>query len=107
LLREIYTKLIVTDPENFPATTLEGMQRVCSMKFAFLAQMSRVQSIRHDIPCKIVDLPATSIKANLAIAFAKDNPYREVINHKYVTSMRYEVFTAMKMSTVLFRLVMP
>jgi hypothetical protein len=73
---------MASDPDNFPNTTLEGLQRVCSTKFAFIAQMSRVQSVRHDIPCNVADLPATSIKVNLAIAFAKNNPYRDIINHK-------------------------
>jgi hypothetical protein len=82
LLSELYMKLMVTDPGNFPATTLVGMQRACSKKFTFVAQMSRVESIRHHIPCKVVDLPATSIKVNLAIAFAKGCPYKDVINHK-------------------------
>lgn len=82
LLSELYTKLMVKNPENFPASTLGGMQRVCSKKFTFVAQMSRVEGIRHHIPCKVVDLPATSIKVNLAIAFAKDCPYKGIINHK-------------------------
>jgi ribosomal protein S1 len=82
LLSEIYKKLMDTDPKNFPATTLEGLQRVCLMSFTFVAQMSRVQNIRDNIPCKVVDLPATTMRVNLAFAFAKGSPYREVINYK-------------------------
>jgi hypothetical protein len=73
---------MVNDPKNFPATTLEGFQRVCFTTFTFVEEMSRVQHIRNNIPCKIVDLPATTIRVNLGIAFAKGSPYRDVMNSK-------------------------
>jgi hypothetical protein len=82
LLSDIYMKLMVADSKNFPATTLEGLQRVCLTTFTFVAQMSRVQNVRNNIPCKVVDLRDTTIRVNLAIAFAKGSPFRDVINYK-------------------------
>ena len=81
-LSEVYTKLTVNDRKNFPATILQGLQRVCFTAFTFVGQMSRVQNIRNNIPCKMVDLPATTIRVNLGIALAKSSPYRDVINYK-------------------------
>ncbi|KAJ9596881.1 hypothetical protein L9F63_012137 [Diploptera punctata] len=81
VMREVYTKLMEPDPKNFPTTTLEGLRRVCSMKYVFVAQTTRVQAVADQIPCRIVDLPATSVHVNLAIPFSKGNPYRGIINY--------------------------
>ena len=73
---------MVDNLNNIPSTTLRGFHRVCFTAFTLVEQMSRVQRIRNNIPCKIVDLPATTIRVNLGIAFAKGSPYRDLINFK-------------------------
>ncbi|PSN40369.1 Ionotropic receptor 124 [Blattella germanica] len=79
---EIYKKLMVQDPSNFPATTLDGLRRVCSMRYAFFATPESVMPLLGKLNCTIIPLPYKSYPISLAIAFRPDNPFREFISYR-------------------------
>ena len=82
-MMEAYAKLIEPDKDDLPITIEEGMQRVCDeSKYAFMTSLDVVLGSLDLISCKLMSVLGASIPESLAIAIAKKNPYRSLINYK-------------------------
>ncbi|KAJ4445620.1 hypothetical protein ANN_12302 [Periplaneta americana] len=68
-------------PET-PMTALEGLRRVCSIKYAFLLPRDTALALANDINCSLAALPHASFKASLSLGLQKNSPYRSLLTHK-------------------------
>lgn len=68
-------KLMAPDRANFPPTALGGLQRVCGVKYAFIAIPEIVMPLLKDVNCSIVPLSYNTYPISLAIAFSPNSPY--------------------------------
>jgi hypothetical protein len=82
-MKEAYTKLIAPDKDHLPATIEEGMQRVCDVNnYAFMTSLDVVLGLLDNITCELSAVLGASIPESLAMAVAKQSPYRGLINFK-------------------------
>ncbi|PSN34365.1 Ionotropic receptor 142 [Blattella germanica] len=77
---EIYNNMIAPDPANIPTTYLEGLQRVCKMKYAFMTSMEFVKQAGDVIGCNVAFLPEYSHLFNYAYVIRENSPYKRIIN---------------------------
>ena len=85
LMKEVYEKIIEPDKDDLPISIEEGMQRICDRnKYAFMTSLDVVLGLLDVISCKLMSVIGASIPESLALSIAKKNPYRGLINHKYV-----------------------
>jgi hypothetical protein len=85
IFRELYLKLMTVDQDNFPATTRGGLQRVCSINYAFIAIPESVMPLLKDVNCSIVPLPYKTYPISLAMAFSPSSPYTDFWNYRRVS----------------------
>ncbi|PSN34366.1 Ionotropic receptor 139 [Blattella germanica] len=81
-LNKAYMKTMANDPQGYPMTALEGLQKVCNNKYAFLLPMDTALALSNDINCSLVALPHGSFQASLSIALPKRSPYRGLLSYK-------------------------
>ncbi|KAJ4428518.1 hypothetical protein ANN_24560 [Periplaneta americana] len=81
IFKDVYSRMLL-DQENFPTTTLDGLHRVCKMKFAFMAYPESVLPLIRKVNCSIVPLPYKSYPISLAIAFRANNPYIDFFSYR-------------------------
>jgi hypothetical protein len=84
IFRELYLKLMRADDGNFPATTLSGLQRVCSTNFAFIAIPENVMPLLKHVNCSVIPLPYKTYPISLAMAFSPRSPYTDFWNYRRV-----------------------
>jgi hypothetical protein len=84
IFHELYRVLMSPDPENFPQTVLQGLQRVCSMKYAFMSIPESAMPLLGQMNCTFVPLPYKTYPISLAIAFSPSTPYRDFWNYRRV-----------------------
>ncbi|PNF31848.1 hypothetical protein B7P43_G08911 [Cryptotermes secundus] len=82
IFRELYLKLMTADEGNFPATTLGGLQRVCNIKYAFIAIPESVRPLLKNVNCSVVPLPYKTYPISLAMAFSSSSPYTDFWNYR-------------------------
>jgi hypothetical protein len=85
IFRELYLKLMTADQDNFPVTTLGGLQRVCNIKYAFIAIPESVTPLLKDVNCSVVPLPYKTYPISLAMAFSPSSPYTDFWNYRRVS----------------------
>lgn len=85
IFRELFLKLMAADQDNFPATTLRGLQRVCNIKYAFIATPESVRPLLKDVNCSVVPLPYKTYPISLAMAFSSSSPYADFWNYRCVS----------------------
>jgi hypothetical protein len=76
-----------SDDGNFPATTLGGLQRACSINYAFIAIPENVMPLLKHVNCSIVSLPYKTYPISLAMAFSPSSPYTDFWNYRRVPSV--------------------
>ncbi|PSN29052.1 hypothetical protein C0J52_28188, partial [Blattella germanica] len=81
-IRQLYEKTMASDPGNFPELKLDGLRRVCDMKYGFYTNYDTAMSFRKKLSCKIVILPHELTTVPLSIILYKNSPYRRFFNHK-------------------------
>lgn len=82
IFRELYLNLMTADEGNFPATTLGGLQRVCNIKYAFIAIPESVRPLLKNVNCSVVPLPYKTYPISLAMAFSSSSPYTDFWNYR-------------------------
>jgi hypothetical protein len=82
IFRELYLQLMSADQDNFPATTLSGLQRVCSINYGFIALPENVMPLLKSVNCSIVPLPYKTYPISLAMAFSPRSPYKDFWNYR-------------------------
>ncbi|KAJ9586735.1 hypothetical protein L9F63_019673 [Diploptera punctata] len=80
ITKQMYQKMIAPDPKNIPSTSLEGLQRVCSTKYAFWTSVEELKRVGDAVDCNIAILPKYSYMFNLAYVIRDHNPYRKFLN---------------------------
>jgi hypothetical protein len=75
------------DDGNFPATTLGGLQRACSINYAFIAIPENVMPLLKHVNCSIASLPYKTYPISLAMAFSPKSPYTDFWNYRRVPSV--------------------
>jgi hypothetical protein len=78
---EIYDKIIAPDPDNIVNTNLEGLQRVCTTKYAFWTSMEAVEEVGDLMDCNIAFLSYTYAFI-LGMVITENNPYRRLLNYQ-------------------------
>jgi hypothetical protein len=82
IFKELYVKLMEPDRENFPVTALGGLQRVCGIKYAFIAIPESVMPLLKHVNCSIVPLPYRTYPISLAMAFSPRSPYTDFWSYR-------------------------
>jgi hypothetical protein len=80
--KELYVKLMAPDRENFPLTTLDALQRVCGIKYAFISIPESVMPLLKYVNCSIVPLPYQTYPISLAMAFSPSSPYTDFWSYR-------------------------
>jgi hypothetical protein len=76
------------DRENFPLTTMSALQRVCSIKYAFMGIPESVMPLLKNVNCSIVPLSYQTYPISLAIAFSPSSPYTDFWSFRCVSTYR-------------------
>lgn len=67
--------------QHMSRSTLEGLQRICTEEhMAFAGIETGVDSVRGQLACEIMGLPATAIPATMTMAITKGNPYKRILS---------------------------
>jgi hypothetical protein len=67
--------------QHMSQSTHEGLQRICTEEYmAFAGIETKVDSVRGQLTCEIMRLPATAIPATMTMAITKDNPYKRILS---------------------------
>jgi hypothetical protein len=98
IFRELYLKLMTADQDNFPATTLSGLQRACNIKYAFIATLESVVPLLKDLNCSVVPLPYQTYPISLAMAFSPNSPYTDFWNYRRVSICIHPLDIRLKLS---------
>jgi hypothetical protein len=87
-LKQLYVKLMAPDRENFPLTTISALQRVCSIKYAFMGFPESVMPLLKYVNCSIVPLPYKTYPISLAMAFSPRSPYTDFWSYRWVSTYK-------------------
>jgi hypothetical protein len=98
IFRELYLKLMIADQNNFPTTTLGGLQRVCSIKYAFIAMPESVMPLLKNLNCSVVSLPYKTYPISLAMAYSPSSPYADFWNYRRVSICTHLLDIQLKLS---------
>jgi hypothetical protein len=82
LIRKVYKKLMEPIKQQMVRSKLEGLQRICTEEhMAFAVVETGLDSLRGQLGCEILRLPATAFPAVVAMAVTKGNPYKRILSH--------------------------
>ncbi|PSN42552.1 hypothetical protein C0J52_03833, partial [Blattella germanica] len=80
VLKQLYERLSFT--KDLPLISLAGLQKVCNQdKFAFVTSTLIAAVMIKNLTCLVEAVPGTLMKEYLALALAKNSPFRGIINH--------------------------
>jgi hypothetical protein len=61
---------------------VENLQQLCTEDYIACAGVqSGVDTLKGQLVCEIVRLPATAIPASMAMAITKGSPYKRILSH--------------------------
>jgi hypothetical protein len=101
IFRELYLERMIADQDNFPATTVGGLHRVCNINYAFIAIPESVMPLLKDVNCSVVPLPYKTYPISLAMAFSPSSPYTDFWNYRLVSIFTHLLDMQLKLSDVL------
>jgi hypothetical protein len=78
---KIYDKIIAPDPNNIVNTSSEGLQRLCSTRYAFWTSMEALKEVGDLVDCNIAFL-SYSYVFTLGMVVSENNPYRRLLNYQ-------------------------
>ncbi|KAJ9596036.1 hypothetical protein L9F63_012769 [Diploptera punctata] len=61
-IQRLYEKTMATDPDNFPELKLNGLQRVCSMKYGFLTNYETAMAFEDKLNCEMLPYLISSLE---------------------------------------------
>ena len=83
MLHQMYTQLLLPDPDNVVRDYDQGIRRMCSMRFAFWAPADQVLDLGKTLDyCKLKVVPGCCTRSSLAIPFTKLSPYSFIVRHQ-------------------------
>nr|CAD7407141.1 unnamed protein product [Timema poppensis] len=95
LLQRVYQRMQKSQPDKFPSTIEEGLERVCTKnKYAYLTSCEVAMGIFNSLSCGLFVLPEKFFKASLAMATRKENALLDAINYKWVP-LGYDYFASL------------
>jgi hypothetical protein len=78
-VKEVYEKLMT---QGMARNSDEGVNRLCAEEHtAFAGLETFVDSVKTQLLCEVVRLPATAIPASMAMAVTKGSPYKRILSH--------------------------
>ncbi|XP_046746480.1 probable glutamate receptor isoform X4 [Diprion similis] len=81
VLRALFEERMESDGQ-LPRNYLEGLQRVCEQnKYGFMITDTMVEALENRVDC-IIEALETMLQTSLAMAVAKNSPYRGIVNAK-------------------------
>ncbi|XP_046746477.1 probable glutamate receptor isoform X2 [Diprion similis] len=79
VLRALFEERMESDGQ-LPRNYLEGLQRVCEQnKYGFMITDTMVEALENRVDC-IIEALETMLQTSLAMAVAKNSPYRGIVN---------------------------
>jgi hypothetical protein len=73
--------MIASDANNIVNTSLEGLQRVCSTKYAFWTSIEAVKEVGDLVDCNLAFLTYSYVFI-LGMAVTENNPYKRLLNYQ-------------------------
>jgi hypothetical protein len=95
---------MTADQDNFPATTVGGLQRVCNIHYAFIAIPESVMPLLKDVNCSVVPLPYKTYPISLAMAFSPSSPYTDFWNYRRVSIFTHLLDMQLKLSDMTLKI---
>ncbi|XP_021913231.1 glutamate receptor ionotropic, delta-2-like [Zootermopsis nevadensis] len=82
IFHEVYSKLMLPDQDNFPRTVLQGLKRICNIRYAFMSIPESVMPLLNQMNCTIVPLAYNTYPISLAMAFSPRSPYTDFWSYR-------------------------
>ncbi|CAG2053243.1 unnamed protein product [Timema podura] len=93
VIKTIHQMLMVPDKLNFPPNELEGLNRVCSHKYAYMTSDVAMWYVISQAKCSVMSIAIDMYRVPATMALQRSSPYSHLINH-YVERLRSSGVTA-------------